>query len=116
MNKQMCLSLANEINKSIRNEFETLHLTGNLMDTVEVGSGKDGSVYVYIPARIYDMVKYFYNHVMIYTSGSYASELDTNGSKIFKKVLGNHTGYLSKCINEGVTSWAQKNNLNIKIE
>lgn len=108
-------SLVIEIYKAIKADFDICHLSYNLVNSTEIGINKDGSLYIRIRAPMYDMLKFMSRQVLIYTGvGSYANELDINGSNILGRQLGNHIGYIERCISQGVSSWANKNGLTIK--
>ena len=81
--------LANIIVENIKEEFSTKHLSGNLINTIQVIDSPEG-IKVEIPARTYNMLLFQQKGVIVHTShGSYASKLndkgvyfDINGTKI----------------------------------
>ena len=107
---------ANIIIQKIKDEFQVKHLSGNLVNTLEVVIA-DGNVQVVIPAKTYNMLKYFTQGVVVHTShGSYASKLDTTGSEFYVYPKGtikgkkrvaphNHVGFVDKVIQEATQEW-----------
>lgn len=103
----------------IKAEFETKHMSGNLVNTIEVQNGPDG-ISIVIPARTYNMLMFQTKGVVIHTShGSYASKLDKEGSQFYvypngtrkgsKRVKpGNHKGFIDKVVDEAVNEWMAK--------
>ena len=108
--------LAEIIAEKLKIEFQDKHLSGNLANTIQlVKVGKD-IIQVQIPAETYKMYQWFAKRVVIHDGkGSYASELDENGSafmvytkkKRFLKKPGNHKGYVDKVIDEAVAEWME---------
>lgn len=95
-------NLADEIVRLIKADFKTLHLSHNLVDTMTV-SEDDEKIVIHIPAQIYDMYKFLKDKVIIYTGwGSYANQLEEEGSKIFKRQIGNHKKYISASIDGAI--------------
>jgi hypothetical protein len=107
-------------------EFENIHLSRNLANTIRWERNETGYAIV-IPAQTYKMYQFFKNGVVIHDGkGSYASELNISGSSIALynkkgkkhklksggynghsnvKHLGNHVGYIDKCIQKAVQRW-----------
>lgn len=106
--------LAYFVKKEIQADFEEKHLSGNLMNTIRVNKTGDGFE-VEIPAEIYNMYKFQRYGVVVYTGeGSYASELDEEGSAfyVYKKGGGriwieprNHIGYVEDAIRRAIPQW-----------
>lgn len=108
--------LAHILVKKIKDEFSIKKLSGNLANTIEVHASDD-KIEVVIPAQTYNMLLYQTKKVVLHTShGSYASDLDENGSEFFvypngtrkgsKKISpGNHKGFVDKVINEAIKEW-----------
>lgn len=111
--------LANLIVLKIREEFGEKHLSGNLMNTIEIKVA-DGDIQVVIPAKTYNMLTYLHEGVIVHTShGSYASKLDKTGSEFFiypksvekgrkgsfKIKPHNHIGYVERVINSAIKEW-----------
>lgn len=103
----------------IKEEFETKHMSGNLVNTIEIKNTQD-SISIVIPARTYNMLMFQTKGVVIHTShGSYASKLDKEGSQFYvypngtrkgsKRVKpGNHKGFIDKVVDEAVNEWMAK--------
>lgn len=113
ISKKDLMDLATFIESSLKEEFANQHLSGNLVNTIEVEEGED-SVKVSIPARAYNMYQYQRNRVIIPNGrGSYASRLDTEGSEFFVYTNKgrffvkphNHIGYVDKVINDSINAW-----------
>ena len=108
--------LAQIILEKLQEEFEVKHLSGNLMNTIEV-QNYDDKIEIIIPAQVYDMLLFKNKGVIVHKgNGSYASQIDEEGSEIlvnggegengFKKVkTGNHKGYVDRIIKEAVNDW-----------
>ena len=97
--------------KNIQEEFDGKHLSGNLVNTLEVVAEKD-SIKVIIPAQVYDVLLYLNQGVVVPKgTGSYASSLDEYGSSIGNRKIGNHKGYIDKIINKSIEEWTGKKNL-----
>ena len=102
--------------QKIQEEFDVKHLSGNLMNTIEVNN-TDDSIQIIIPAKTYNMLLFQTKGVVVHTSnGSYASKLDEEGSsfnvyphgtrKGAKRISpGNHKGYVDRIVNEAVSEW-----------
>jgi len=113
--------LANAIRKYIYEEFELKHLSGNLMNTMEVVVDP-GSIKIIIPALKYNMSLYQQKGVVVPNGrGSYASVLDEKGSEFFiypnpgrkgsfKIKPHNHIGYVERAINKALQEWTANNN------
>lgn len=97
--------LAEMIIQNIKMDFASKHLSGNLVNTISVENTKDG-IRIIIPAEIYDIYQYLDKGVIIKTGkGSYASELDINGSSFGKKKIHNHKGYVDRAVDNAVNAW-----------
>lgn len=105
-------ALADLIAANVRANFEEIHLSGNLMDTIEVG--KDFGYYmVRIPAVRYDLAKYRATHAIVYTpeKGSYADEVDSRGG-----FSGRHVDYVDLSIKRALYQWLADCRLNADIK
>ncbi len=109
--------LARIIIRNLKHEFALKHLSGNLARTIKVSRNANNQISIHIPAQTYNMLVYQKTGVIVYNGqGSYASKLDTEGSKFFvypKNMRsgsfqikpGNHKGYINKIINESIVEW-----------
>lgn len=106
--------LALYIKQEIIRGFKDKHLSGNLMDTINVRATPNGAE-VEIPAEIYDMKRYQLEGVVAYTGeGSYASQLDIEGSQFYSyskdgkrvwKAPKNHVNYVDEAIKAAISRW-----------
>ena len=108
--------LAQTIIEKLKKEFEIKHMSGNLINTIEIHTTPD-TIAIRIPARTYNMLLFQTKGVVVhYGNNSYASKLDDEGSSFMtyptgtrkgaKRVSpGNHKGYVDKVINEAVDEW-----------
>ena len=111
--------LAQILVKNIQEEFEIKHMSGNLVNTIELIAEKD-SVKIIIPAQTYNMLLYQTKGVVVHTNrGSYASKLDTQGSEFyiypygtrkgsFKVSPHNHVGFVEQVIEKSLSEWASQ--------
>lgn len=108
--------LATMIANNIKDGFEKKHLSGNLAKTIRVYKTDDGWD-IEIPAEIYDMRKWFEEGAVVYTGeGSYASQLDLEGSafavwrngKRYWVAPRNHRDYLPSAVINAVSDWCRK--------
>ena len=98
--KKYALELKNLIIKEFEKEFEKIHLSHNLVDTIKVEEMTDG-YYIDIPADIYDLTWYTHRNIIVYTGeGSYADEVDISGG-----FSGTHTNYVDNCIAKAMKKW-----------
>lgn len=110
--------------EEIKNDFIDKHLSKNLVNTIYFKKTEEGYDIV-IPAEIYNFYKFFKDGSIVPRgTGSYASELDQEGSTIMvyphkgKRFLlkpGNHVGYVDRAINSALERWLQKYKETIKI-
>lgn len=111
--------LAIIINQHLQVEFYDKFLSGNLKNTIEIEDlGKE--IRVHIPAEKYNMLQYQTKGVVIHNGrGSYASQLDEEGSSFMVYPLGtkkgsykvsprNHIGYIDKVIDESIREWRDR--------
>lgn len=114
VSKEDLRKLAMLFENNIKEEFATKHLSGNLMNSIEVIEGED-YFQIVIPAKIYNFYQFQKTGVVIPRGmGSYASKLDTQGSefvlypdkggRIFKKPH-NHIGYVDRIVEDSLDSW-----------
>jgi hypothetical protein len=99
--------LAEKIKENIQKEFEFIHLSKNLMDTITVARTTNGYE-IEIPAEIYDINKYYKQGVIVYTNeGSYAQEVDDKGG--FSTT---HKNYIIRAIMNAIEDWKSNYNVN----
>ena len=104
------LDLAKKIEENLKKEFELVHLSGNLMDTIEIIPSENG-FYVDIPAEIYDIQNWYNNGLIVYTGdGSYAEEVDVQGG-----FSGKHKEYIERAILESIREWLVENELRARM-
>ena len=108
--------LSEIILRNLKQEFETKHLSRNLINTIQVvGTGDE--INIHIPAQTYNMLLYQHKGVVVHTGhGSYASKLDEEGSSFriypgesksgsFTINPGNHKGYINKIVDASIEEW-----------
>lgn len=104
------LRLANKIVENIIADFEKVHLSTNLMSTIEIRV-VGNNVEIEIPADIYDVEKYLNEGVLIYTGeGSYASDVDTYGG-----FSGKHKDFLVRSAEQGTKQFYKERNTEVKV-
>lgn len=98
------IELAKCIEEAFREEFELVHLSKNLIDTMKI-EVTDTGVVVDIPAMKYNMKKFRETGIIkYYYRGSYAEQINKTGG-----ISGQHTDYVERCIQRGIDLWlAQK--------
>lgn len=100
--------LAEKIKNKISKNFENIHLSGNLMNSIVVRRTTNGFE-IDIPAEIYDLQKWYKEKVIVYTGeGSYAQAVDTEGG-----FSGTHTDYVEKAIKEAIAEWTTEMKYNV---
>lgn len=121
--------LTNLIYDEIQSDFKDKHLTKNLMQTMFIEE-RDGKFEIHIPAEIYNMYKYFKEGVIEYTGeGSYASQLDDEGSAFMLYYKGkkggwhrkfkeprNHIGFVENAIQRAVKKYSEVNGWQTRVE
>nr|DAP71026.1 MAG TPA: hypothetical protein [Bacteriophage sp.] len=109
------LLLAKIIIKNLKKEFEDVHLSGNLADTIKLVQKRiNNEVYyeVQIPAQIYDIGLYRKRGVIVHTgAGSYADIVNTSGG-----FSGKHTDYVDRCIQKSIQEWASLSKIKIEVD
>lgn len=115
------------IYKALKKEFGEKHLSGNLLNTIEIISTTDGDYVIRIPAQTYNMLLYQEKGVVIHTNhGSYAKKLDKEGSSFMVYPNGqrkgsyrvsprNHKGFVNKIINEAIQEWLSSNGIEAEV-
>ena len=102
--------LADLIAKYIREDFEEIHLSGNLMDTIMVTRTTLGFD-IDIPAFLYDINTYRKKGVIVYEqSGSYAQEVNITGG-----FSGKHVNYVERAIEKAIKEWLVKMKVSGKV-
>ena len=116
MGEQELELLSNIILRKLREEFSVKHLSGNLINTIQIEKSAD-EIKISIPAQTYNMLLYQEKGVVVHTShGSYASKIDEEGSSFmvypndgrkgaYRVYPRNHKGYVDKVINSAIQEW-----------
>lgn len=105
--EQLKQELAMIIVELIKQEFKIKHLSMNLVNTIKIYKNDAGNVVVEIPAEMYNISKFKKDGSIIYTNkGSYAEEVNRSGG-----FSGSHTGYIEKCIANGIKIWMSRNGI-----
>lgn len=110
------ITFANLIVQYIKEDFEKKHLSGNLMNTIQIEKTQDG-IAVIIPAEKYNIPLFIREGIVLHSgTGSYASTLDEEGSIIRlprggpgrpkDKYVGNHKDFVEKAINKAIETWS----------
>lgn len=103
------LQLANLIKEEIEAEFEYLHLTHNLVDTMKIIPSENG-YYIDIPADMYDINAWYEKGLILYTGeGSYAQEVNISGGFSTK-----HKGFIEDCIKSAIQDFIRIKKLKVK--
>lgn len=103
------LDLTNKINNKLKENFMKIHLSQNLMNTIEIHKTTYGYE-IEIPAEMYDIERYIREGVIVYTGeGSYANEVNKTGG-----FSTHHKNYVEKAILEGISEWITQNKINAK--
>lgn len=86
----------------VLNNFEMVHLSGNLKDTMYIET-RGQSIALHIPAERYDIKKYLNEGVVVYTGdGSYACEVNVSGG-----FSGWHRNYLERSLEGAIFQWIE---------
>ena len=97
------LQLVQLIKEYIEKEFEYIHVTHNLVDTIQITPSENG-FYLDIPAEMYDLREWYEKGLIIYTGeGSYAQAVNELGG--FSRT---HTGYVEYCIKLAIQEWMKQ--------
>ena len=93
--------LANIIKKNLMQEFETIHFSRNLMNTIKVYQNENGNWCVDIPAMLYNLKQFKKKGVIIpYYKGSYAERINQTGG-----FSGKHKNYVENIIKSSIQEW-----------
>lgn len=100
-------SLANILADQFRLEFQSIHLSGQLLRSINVSTDEEGNYQVEIPAKIYDVGFYRKYGIIKHTSqDSYAIDVNLTGG-----FSGMHKDYLAHCLNRAIMAWASTNGI-----
>lgn len=103
--------LAELIKHNLVNEFQEIHFSKNLMNTIKVRQNDDGNWEVDIPADLYNLKQFKKKGVIIKTyKGSYAERINQTGG-----FSGKHTGYVEKIIKKCIQQWLNSNQIKGKV-
>lgn len=117
--------LAEIIVAKFKEEFRDKHLSGNLINTLEV-SVESGKIVINIPAKTYNMLLFQQKGIIVHTShGSYAEKLDREGSSFmvyhkntrkgsFRISPRNHIGYIDRVVNSALLEWKSSSGNKVK--
>lgn len=96
--------LANLIADNIRKDFNVVHVSGNLMNTISVYQTETGWA-VDIPAQVYDINYYkLWGAIIPKADASYAQEVDESGG-----YSGLHKDYIERSIYKSIQQWLLEN-------
>ena len=114
----LCRVLAQRIKDEITENFDKVHLSGNLADTMYIERVGDNEYKLHIPAQVYDQYQYVKNNVIVYQpeKGSYAESVDEYGGYVFGKPTWNHIGYVEGSIVNGIKWWKHRHRLKTEVE
>ena len=97
---EMKKKLALLIQEKIKQDFESVHLTGNLMNSIHIEQSGD-SILINVDAPTYDISRFKKEGVIVYNGlGSYAQEVDDTGG-----FSGKHKDYIERAINDAINDW-----------
>jgi hypothetical protein len=104
--------LAECIQEALRDEFEFVHLSKNLINTMYIKIDEtNNSVSVEIPAMKYNVKKFRETGVIkYYYKGSYAEAINKSGG-----FSGKHTDYIENCILKGIQKWLTQKGIEGKV-
>lgn len=87
-------TFVSKIVEEIKKDFATIHLSGNLMETITSYKLSENEAIIEIPAPRYDIDTFLRTQTIVYTGdGSYAEEVNEMGG--FSKT---HKGYVERAI------------------
>lgn len=105
-NDKQLMKLAELVQKYIKEDFEAVHLSGNLMETIKINRTAT-SIEIEVPAERYDIKRFNKEGVIVYTgNGSYAQAVDIWGG--FSKT---HKNYIEDAIKQAVQEWLISENI-----
>lgn len=101
--------LVEKIKKKIKEDFAVVHLSQNLINTIEIRRTTFGFE-LEIPAEIYDIAKWYKDKVIVYRgTGSYAQAVDVEGG-----FSGKHKDYVEDAIKDAIREWILELKLKVK--
>lgn len=111
ISEELLKKLADKIKTYLKKDFEEIHLSENLMNTIEVSKTESGFL-IEIPAQVYDIARFKNEKVIIYTgSDSYANEVDNSGG--FSK---KHKDYIENAVLKSIEEWIKENDLIVRVK
>ena len=104
------ISLALILKEEFKKEFETIHLSKQLYNSIQVFIGDDHKIHVKIAPQMYDL-KLYRNRGIIrpYSNNSYALHVNKTGG-----FSGKHGDYVSRCIANAINRWKSTNRVEIE--
>ena len=118
MDKEQKLRLAELIVQFIEEDFQTVHFSGNLMDTIYIENlnatedNENSDIRIVIPAQRYDIAYYMYAKKIVYThNGSYADAVDIDGG-----MSGKHKDYTGRAIKKAIDTWLLEQDVEGKVK
>ena len=104
-------SLAKILAEQFRNEFKSVHLSGQLMKSITITSDEEGNFIVEIPPKIYD-IAFYKRHGVVkpISQDSYAFAINFTGG-----FSGLHKGYFALCVSHAIQIWKTVNRLEINM-
>lgn len=104
------LSFALILKEELRKEFEFVHFSKQLYNSIQIVPGDDGKIHVLIPPQMYDINFYKKRGIIKHISqNSYAMAVNRYGG-----FSGKHKDYIPRCIYNTIRRWQSENNISIK--
>ena len=105
--RELKKSLAELLADQFRYEFQSVHLSGQLLRSINVSVDDEGNYQVEIPPQIYDVGYYKkYGIIKHISQDSYAIDVNITGG-----FSGLHKDYLAHCLNRAIMAWAAQNGI-----
>lgn len=110
---EMKQSLANFIVEGIKKEFQFVHLSKSLINSITIRQS-GGSIIIDVDPKNYYIATYRKKGIIKYTKtglrgDSYASKIDKTGG-----LSGKHKDYVNRCIEYGIQKWITFYKINAK--